>query len=222
MDTSASSQRRNPWRAEQLAQRLDRPMGVLGLVFVFVVLGQALATEPRLVTAFTWLGWALWAVFAGEFALRAYVARDQKVFWLHNWWQLLFLVLPFLRFARALVLLHTARVGGVVSAAVRGSRSAGQLLSGRVTWLGAVTVIVVLASSQVLYLLGSYDSYGTALYQAALATIAGEPLTPDDAYARCVGVLLAAYSVVVVAALAAVLGAFFLEPERKAAPPRAG
>ncbi|MEO2092060.1 MAG: histidine kinase dimerization/phospho-acceptor domain-containing protein, partial [Gemmataceae bacterium] len=37
----------------------------------------------------------------------------------------------FLRFARALTLLRAARVGGVVSAAVRGSRSAGRLLSDR-------------------------------------------------------------------------------------------
>lgn len=32
--------------AEALAARLDRPMGVLGLLFLFVFLGQLLVTDP--------------------------------------------------------------------------------------------------------------------------------------------------------------------------------
>ena len=32
--------------AEALARRLDRPMGFLGIIFLFVVLGQLLVTEP--------------------------------------------------------------------------------------------------------------------------------------------------------------------------------
>ena len=59
---------------------------------------------------------------------------------------MIFLVVPFLRFTRAFVLLRLARVGSVVSAAVRGSRSAGRLLTGRVAWLTVVTAVVVLAS----------------------------------------------------------------------------
>ncbi|WP_448610106.1 hypothetical protein [Geodermatophilus sp. URMC 60] len=42
---------------EGLARRLDKPMGVLGLVFVLVVLGQSLAREPWLVTVLTVVGW---------------------------------------------------------------------------------------------------------------------------------------------------------------------
>ncbi len=199
--------------AEALARWLDKPMGALGLLFVLVVLGQALATEPSVVTALSWLSWLLWLLFVAEFALRAYVARDQRLFWRRNWWQVLFLALPFLRFARALTLLRTARVGGVLSAAIRGSRSASRLLSGRITWLAVVTAIVVLGSSQLLYILGSYDDYASALHDAALATVAGEPLTADDAFAQSLEVALAVYSVVVFASLAGALGAFFLSPE---------
>lgn len=32
--------------ADVLARRLDRPMGILGVIFLFVVLGQLIATEP--------------------------------------------------------------------------------------------------------------------------------------------------------------------------------
>jgi voltage-gated potassium channel len=197
-------------RAERLARRLDRPMGVLGVLFLLVVLGQVLARDAGTVTAFTVAGWLLWAVFVGEFALRAVVARDRRRFWARNWWQLVFLVVPFLRFVRVLALLRVARVGSVLSAAVRGSRSAGRLLSGRIGWLLAVTAVVVLASSQLLYVLGAYDSYAEALHDAALATITGEPLGAAGGPARLLEVLLAVYSVAVFATLAGALGAFFL------------
>ncbi len=127
---------------EGLARRLDRPMGVLGLVFVLVVLGQSLARKSWLVTVLSVVGWLCWGVFVAEFLHRAMRARDRRRFWARNWWQVLFLALPFLRFARALTLLRAARLGGVVSAAVRASRSAGRLLSGRVGWLAAVTGVV--------------------------------------------------------------------------------
>jgi voltage-gated potassium channel len=89
---------------------------------------------------------------------------------------------------------------------------AGRLqLSGRIGWLGVVTGVVVLASSQLLYVLEAYSSYGEALHAAALATVTGEPLTAAGGVARLVEVVLAVYSVVVFATLAGALGAFFLE-----------
>ncbi len=189
-------------------------MGVLGLVFVLVVLGQSLARDAWLVTTLAVLGWLFWAVFVAEFIFRALRASDQRRFWARNWWQVLFLVLPFLRFARALTLLRAARIGGVLSAAVRGSRSAGRLLSGRVGWLTAITGVVVLASSQLLYVLGAYESYGTALHDAALATVTGAPLAAAHGAARFLEVALAVYSVAVFATLAGVLGAYFLDHRR--------
>ena len=207
--------------AEELARRLDKPMGALGLLFLLVVLGQTVARDEVVVDALAVAGWALWLVFVAEFALRAYVARDQRRFWVRNWWQLLFLAMPFLRFLRALRLLRLVRVGGVLSAAVRGSRSAGRLLSGRVAWLAVVTGVVVLASSQLLVVLGSYESYSVALHDAALATVTGEPLGAEDGFSRVLEVLLAVYSVAVFATLAAALGAYFIRPaegQRPAAP----
>ena len=199
---------------EGLARRLDRPMGILGLVFVFVVLGQSLARETWLVATLSVVGWVCWAVFVGEFAYRAATARDRRAFWRRNWWQLVFLALPFLRFVRALALLRVARVGGVLSAAVRGSRSAGRLLSSRIGWLAAVTGVVVLAASQLLYVLGNYADYGRALYDAALATVSGEPLSADSGVARLLDVVLAVYSVAVFATVAGALGAYFLDRNR--------
>jgi len=206
--------------AEELARSLDRPMGILGLVFLFVVLGQLLATDPVLETVLTVLGWVFWAVFVAEFILRAYIAGFQRDFWKKNWWQAIFLLVPFLRFFRALQALRfwrlarLARFGGVLTAGVRGSRSAGRLLSNRIGLLTAVTAIIILVSSQLLFLTEAYDDYTDALYEAALLAISGTPLSVDTGFTRLLEVVLSIYAVAVFATLAGALGAFFLEGDR--------
>lgn len=212
--------------AEVLAARLDRPMGVLGVVFLFVALGQLLVTDPTWSGVLAALGWVFWAIFVAEFLLRAYIADFSAAFWKRNWWQVIFLLVPFLRFLRAARALRAfraarlSRVGGILSAGVRGSRSAGRLLSGRIGWLIAATAVVILASSQLLYALGSHDDFGRALYEAALTTITGSGLTTEDGFSRALHVVLAVYSVVVFATLAGSIGAFFLhDRDRQAAPP---
>lgn len=205
--------------AELLAQRLDKPMGILGVLFLLVVLGQLLASEPGLTAVLNVVGWIFWAVFVAEFLLRAYIARFQAAFWKRNWWQVIFLLVPFLRFFRALQALRFARVarfarfGSVLSAGVRGSRSAGRLLTSRIGWVAALTGVVMLVASQLLYLAGSYESYGDALLESAMSTITGTPLSAGDGFAKILQIVLALYSVAVFATLAGALGAFFLRAE---------
>jgi len=202
--------------AEILSHRLDRPMGLLGIVFLFVVLGQLLISDTGWNTAFTAAGWVFWAIFVAEFLLRAYIAGFQRAFWKRNWWQVVFLLVPFLRFIRALQVLRFARVarftrvGGILSAGVRGSRSAARLLSSRIGWLVALTAVVVLAASQLLYAFGSHTSYSDALYEAALATTTGGGITTVDPFSQILHVALSVYSVAIFATLAGSLGAYFL------------
>ncbi len=213
--------------AEELAARLDRPMGYLGLIFLFVVLGQLLVADPGWAKALNITAWVFWSIFVGEFLLRAYIARFQAKFWRHNWWQIIFLLVPFLRFFRALQglrllrftrLSRLARFGGILSAGVRGSRSAGRLLSSRIGTLAAVTVVVILAASQFLYALTPENSYSNALYETALATITGTGFTAQTGLARILHVVLAAYSVAVFATLAGTLGAYFLRGQFPTSP----
>lgn len=205
--------------AERLAARLDRPMGLLGVLFLFVFLGQMLVSEPGWSRALSVAGWAFWTVFVAEFILRAYIADFQKAFWRRNWWQVIFLLVPFLRFIRALQAVRVlrvarvARVGGILSAGVRGSRSAGRLLSSRIGWLAAVTAVVILASSQLLYAFESNTDYTSALYEAALATVTGTGITTEDPFSKVVHLVLAVYSVGVFATLAGSVGAYFLRGE---------
>jgi len=211
--------------AEILSHRLDRPMGLLGILFLFVVLGQVLISEASWSLVFAVVGWIFWAIFVAEFLLRAYIARFQRAFWRRNWWQVVFLLVPFLRFIRALQVVRLARVariaraGGILSAGVRGSRSAARLLSSRIGWLIALTSVVMLAASQLLYAFGPQASYGDALYEAAMATITGGGITADDPFSRILHVALSVYSVAVFATLAGSLGAYFLRGTSTTASP---
>lgn len=199
--------------ADLIAQRLDGPVTVLGIIFLLVVLADTLVEqEGGLKTALGLTGWVLWAFFVAEFVARLVVAPSKTRFLKRNWWQLLFLALPFLRFLRLLRVF--ARGGRVVSSAVRAGRSAASNLAGRVGWLAAVTSIVVLAASQLLFQFGGYENYGEALHAAALGAVSGEPLGREEAFSKVMEVLLALYSVGVFASLAAGLGAYFLEQHR--------
>lgn len=197
--------------AEAVAARLDLPMTVLGVVFLVLVLAEVLAQPAgALGVALQVAGWVLWAAFVAEFALRLAIAPSKPAFLRRNWWQLLFLVVPFLRFLRPVRAVRAARLGRILASTVRSSRSARRQLGNRVAWLVATTLIVIAAGSAVAHEVGDFASYGEALHAVVLTTIVGEPMGRDDVELDVLEVVLAAYSVVVFAALAASIGAFLL------------
>lgn len=211
--------------AEEIARQLDRPMAALGVVFLLLVVAETVV-EPRggVGIAFQVLTWLIVAAFTAEFALRLYVAPSRGEFLRRNWWQLVFLVLPFLRVfrvLRSLRFLRLGRAGRILSSALRVTRTAGRRLRGRIAWLATTTVIVILAASQLLNEFGEVDSYAEALYRAAMATVTGEPTTVAG-IGRVLDVVLAAYSVVVFATLAGIVGAFLIERRADEAQPAAG
>lgn len=197
--------------AEVVGFRLDPVMGILGLIFALLVLAEAFVS-PRgpLGVAMLVTGWVLWGIFVAEFLARLMIAPSKKRFLKKNWWQGVFLIFPFLRLFRLLRFARVARAGRLVSSSVRFTRSASTALTGRIGWLVGITVIVVLSSGQMLFEFGGYDSYPEALYRSALAAVTGQPLTGDSVAVRLLTLGLAVYSVVVFAALAAILGAFFV------------
>lgn len=202
---------RQEW-ADELVDRLTPVMSALAILFLLVVFAESL-TEPdsTLSTVLAITGWLLWASFLAEFVFRLWVAPDTGAFLRKNWWQTLFFVLPFLRILRLFWAFRILRTGRVLSSAVRSSRSARGLVGNRVGWLAVISAITILGSSQLLYEFAVYDQYGHALHAAALAAITGEPLQQPDGFAQVLDVVLAVFSVIVFAALAGTLGAYFLE-----------
>jgi voltage-gated potassium channel len=210
--------RRTATEREQLASdlyaRLHPAMGVLGVLFLVLVLAQRPAREGSVLQlsllAATWI---LWLVFVAEYVLRLVIASDTLAFVRRTWWQLALLVLPVLMLFRALLILRVARPTRVALAAFRGGRSARTTLTGRAAWLGVVTAIVVLASADTLHSVAGLRPYGRALHAAALATVTGEPTDSQHGAAQVLDVVLALYAVVFFAALAGIVGAFFVSKE---------
>ncbi len=208
------------WLAEFVEERLSPAMTVLGIVFALVVVGDTLiGDESPWSGIFDVAGWLIWAAFVGEFIVRLVIAPSTGQFLKTNWWQLIFLALPFLRFVRLIQLARLGRAGRVLSSAIRTGRSAGAKLRSRLGWLLSLTLIVILASSQLLYEFGGFPSFGEAIHDAALATITGEPFARDSGVADIIEIVLAAYSVVVFASLAGAIGAFFFEERRSGGAP---
>ena len=220
---AAAPHERHQW-AEELLDRLDAPMGALGVLFALLVLVETIShpTGPA-ATAVTAASWVLWSVFAAEFVARAVVAPSTGAFLRKNWWQIAFLVLPFLRFFRFLrAVRRTSRLGRVVSSVIRSGRSAGRRLSSRIGWLAIGTASVIVGGSQVVFELEGAPTYGEALYLVALAAVAGEPMG-QPGIMKFLDVVFAVFSVVVFATLAGSIGTFLLErgrvSETEAVPP---
>lgn len=195
--------------AESIAARLDVPFTVAGILFVLVIVADGVtpASSPWK-DVWSTVGWMLWGLFVLEFALRLVIAPSRRTFLRRNWWQLVFLALPFLRFLRAFT--RSARVARAVSSSVRGTRTAGRQLTSRVGWLVTVTLGVVLATGQVLYEYGPGLTYGESLHRAAMGAVSGQPIGADGALVAFLEIGLAVYATVFFAALAGALGAFFL------------
>ncbi|MDG4786036.1 hypothetical protein O7626_08875 [Micromonospora sp. WMMD1102] len=189
-------------------------MGILAVVFLVVVLVEPFSRDRTLSLTLSVLGYLLWAAFVAEFAFRWWIAADRRRFLRRNWWRLIILAVPFLRLFALLRVLRVAGFAQLLSSAVRGSRSATQLLSGRLIRLGVFTAIVILVGTHLTYLSGSHPSYPRTLHDVTLTTIAGQPLNASSGVGQAVEVGLAAYSVLVFATLAGSIGAFFLDEQR--------
>ncbi|MFY1637582.1 hypothetical protein ACN27F_30645 [Solwaraspora sp. WMMB335] len=59
----------------RLVDRLDKPLGVLGVLFLLLVIGQFVSTHPTTSAVLVVASWVLWAVVVAEFSLRAWLAR---------------------------------------------------------------------------------------------------------------------------------------------------
>lgn len=198
--------------AEALGRRLDPLMTSLGVIFFLLLLGQGLTPpDDPLSTVFTIVLWSLWAVFLIEFVTRMVIAPSSGEFLARNWWQIMFLILPLLRVIRLIETRRLAKTGGLMGWAARAGRTAGNVLGTRVGWLASVTTITVLACGQILYRFEDIPRYTSALHSAALTVITGEPFGARSGLGKTVELVLGLYSVVVFAALAGILGAYFLE-----------
>ena len=207
---------------ERATERADPAMAWLGVLFALLV-GYEIAVEltPGASRALRIAGWAIWAVFATEFAAKLWLAPSRRGFLRRHILQAAGLVLPFLRVLRLLRLARLGRAlpaGRVLSASYRGAGSSRRLFRSRLGYLAAVSTIATVAVAELAFLFerdaqdGIFGSFGDALIWAAAVVVAlsadPRPVTTGAQLVMLGGFV---FGLVVVASLAGTLGAFFLE-----------
>lgn len=201
-----------------IEDRLDIPMAALALAWGGLVAYELVAPASHR-GELTLAGNVIWALFVIELLVKLWVSGHPVRFLRRRWPSVLFLVLPLLRIlrlVRAVRALRALPVIRVVGSGYRTIGSARALLGGRLAYLGVVTVTVIVAGGQMLYLLehraGGGASLGETLWWAANLAISGSYVfEPRTVPARLVSLLMSGYAIVVFASLAASVGAFFVE-----------
>lgn len=209
------------------AERADPVMAWLGVVFALLV-GFEIAVDdlsPGASRALRGTGWAIWALFVVEFAVRAWQADRRWRYVVTHWPTVIGLVLPLLR---VLAFLRLARLGRALPAArvltssYRATGTARRLLRSRLGYLGALSTVVVLALAELAYLLErgttTFGSFGDALLWSLSVVLAtqGDPV-PVTVLGRLAMNAGFVFGLVVIAGLAGLLGAFFVDDRRERA-----
>ena len=228
----AAQARRDEDRFEEwlreLTERLDPVMAWLGVVFALLIgYDIAVETSARTSSVLETVGWAIWAAFAVEFGAKLWIAPKKARFIRRHWFQVAALVLPTLRLFRFLRLLRLGRAfpaARVVSSSYRSVGTARRLFRSRLGYLGATAVVVSIAVAELAYLFerdhpeGRFASFGDAVLWAIATVLAlqGDPV-PASTGARLAMLAGFACGLVVVATLAATVGAFLIEERRERA-----
>lgn len=211
-------------RAAASFQRASElPMLVLSLLLIpLVVLPVTVELPPRVEHALEAVSWFVWAAFAIELTVKTYLAPRRLHYLLTHWYDVLIVVVPFLRplrllrAGRLLRLLAAARLLGVSARITVAARMLCTRHGLHYTALAGAVLFLVSAVAVMLFERragGSIDDFGTALWWAAVTvTTVGYgdtfPVTPEG---RGVAVFLMAVGIALFSLLTANIAAFFLE-----------
>jgi voltage-gated potassium channel len=212
---------------QQLAAALERPMAVLGVVWLALVVVELTAGLSPFLTA---VNYAIWGLFVVQFALEFALAPRKLTYLRRNWLSAVSLLLPALRavrLVRALRVLRAARgarLVRVVSSANRGMRTLGRVMGRRgLGYVVALTTLVNVLGAAGIYAFerdvagGAIPSFGVALWWTAMTlTTMGADYFPRSAEGRLLGLLLAIYGFAVFGYVTASIASLFVARDAEA------
>lgn len=170
------------------------------------------------------IDWFIWSAFVFELGTKTYLAPARRRFLIHHWYDVLLVVLPFLRplrivrSARALRLLRAARLLTFITRVSKTTRVV--LTRHRLDYTLAAAMTAIFASAAAVYYLerdveGSIDHFGTALWWAivTVTTVGYGDYSPSSPAGRGVAVLLMLIGIAVFGIVSANIAAFFISNE---------
>lgn len=226
MSASESDLRRRERRAqllERFEQTTEWPLLLLALLMI-PLLGVPLAFDIDSDTdlAIEGVSYVIWAIFAVELSIRTFLAENRIPYLIRHWYDVLIVVVPFLRplrIARSARAMRLLRLGRLTPFLARAWASTHSMMKHRgLQWIVLGGVAIVFAGAAVVWAFedeagGGLNDYGTALWWAmATVTTVGYgdnvPVTPEG---RGVAVVLMLIGIAFFSWVTANIAAFLVE-----------
>ena len=215
-------------RRTRLYARVERatelPMLVLAAAMLPLILVPLLVDLPAMVDLALFVcDWIIWAVFAVELGVKTYLSPDRRRYLISHWYDVVIVVVPFLRPLRLLRLIGLVSRLGLTSKSILGRRGLGYvLIFGVLAMLGIAGLVLIVELQDGSALITSYP---TALWWAAatVTTVGYGEIVPITWAGRGLGVLLMIVGIGLFGVFTASVAAFFVgeDDERSASEDRA-
>jgi voltage-gated potassium channel len=204
-------------RVEKWERNAEWPLLILALSFLFAWAWPVLdpRLDPDVETLLAAVGWAVWAAFAIDFAVRLVLAHDRPGYAARHWYDVALIVLPMLRPLRLLRVLAFARIF---------NRFAAGSLVGRVGIYVAGTALLSIGLGAVAVLDAEQEatganirSIGDALWWATttVTTVGYGDRYPVTTEGRLVAIALMLVGIAVVGAVTGSVAAWLVEQVRE-------
>ncbi len=202
----------------------ELPMLALSVAMVPLILAPFLFDlSGGLEDAFFMADWAIWAVFALELSVKTYLAPTRTEYLKRHWFDVMIVVLPFLRplrivrSARALRALRATRLVSFVARATHSTREV--LAEHGLQYVLAVGGLVVLAAAGLVTLFerdagGSINNFGDGLWWAVttITTVGYGDKVPVTAEGRGIAIFVMLVGITLFGLITANIAAFFVKP----------
>ena len=228
MTADAKTLERRQAAYDRVEEITELPMLVLSLAILpllFVPLVTDLSDSAE--RAFFLADWGIWAVFAIELVIKTYLSPVRSVYLRQHWFDVLIVVLPFLRplrvvrSARALRLLRSMRVFAFFARAMHSATSVFETRNLKYVLLVAVLVIFSAAGLVTLFERdgdGSIQDFGDALWWAiaTITTVGYGDKIPETAEGRGVAVFLMLLGITLFSVVTANVASFLVRRDEGA------
>ena len=221
-----------PVRRQRLFETVERvtetPMLVLAAAMLPVlVVPLVIDLSSGAAVAFNGVSWGIWAAFAAELVLKTYLAPDCRRYLISHWFDVLIVVIPFLRplrvlrAARLLQALRLFQLAVVLSrlsfswARVFGRHGLGYaLLIGSAAMMAIAAGVTLIEHAEPT---ATIDDFPTAIWWAVttVTTVGYGDTAPITATGRVLGVLLMLVGIGVFGLFTASVASFFVESDAR-------
>jgi voltage-gated potassium channel len=212
---------------ERRAELLDRfvkatelPLLVLALAIIpLLLIPFVTEVSDTMAATFLVLDWTIWGVFAVELGIRTYLSESRVNYLVRHWYDVLIVVLPFLRPLRVLRSARALRLARIAPFLARSAMNFRDLLEGRgLQYVLLLAVLAVFGAAGLTYLVegdqgGTINDYGTALWWAVstVTTVGYGDTFPVTAEGKGVAVFLMLVGIALFSWLTANIAAFLVE-----------